>query len=86
MKTDSTYSNADGKFWRSLFMPHTILSDKKKEKDAREAQSAKLIQDGATRVKVGEVEDAKNKKMMYLGIGGLLVIGLGVGLYYAFKK
>ena len=83
---DSTYSNADGKFFRNLFMPHTILTDKKKESDAKKAQTAKLVQDGATRVQVGEVEDAQNKKMMYLGIGGLLVIGLGVGLYYAFKK
>jgi hypothetical protein len=86
MQAHSQYSNAGGKFWKNLFMPHTILTDRKKEKDEREAKNAKIIEVGAKSVQVGEVQDAENNKMMYIGVGGLLVIVLGVGLYYAFKK
>ena len=86
MGKDATYNNADGKFWKGLFMPHTILTDKSKEKKAKEVQNAKLIAAGAERVKEQDAKSKSQQKMMMYGIGSIVIVGLGVGLYYAFKK
>lgn len=90
MNTQETYSNAApqgaGEWLKAIFMPSSNLSKLGEDKREREAMQAKVLEQGQLDAKAAEEKAKKQKKIIFVGIGAILVVGLGVGMYYAFKK
>jgi len=80
---DETYSyyeapKSTGGWLKGIFMPHTLLEGLGKKKG--EIDPNTLIN------KEDEAAKKKQQSIIYVGIGILVATGLGIGLYYAFKK
>ena len=80
-----TYSNFEapettGEWIKSILMPSSNLSrfDKK--------DNTALLNDIDEQSRLDEISSKKQKRLIFWGLGSVLVIGLGVGLYVAFKK
>jgi len=84
MIPEDTYSYADSdnpkKGWiRKVLMPHTALEDLKKDEGL---SATEMLKDDA-----GVVSDKKKlNKVVYISVGAIVLVGLGVGLYFAFRK
>ena len=86
MNNTDTYSNFEfpdtaGGWIKSILSPSSNLSrfDNKKDNTA-------LLNDIDEQSRLDEISSKKQKRLIFWGLGSVLVIGLGVGLYVAFKK
>ena len=86
MSARDTYLNFEapettGEWLKSIFSPSSNLSrfDNKKDNTA-------LLNDIDEQSRLDEISSKKQKRLIFWGLGSVLVIGLGVGLYVAFKK
>ena len=81
-----TYHSADAKrIFKGIFMPHTLLNKSDEEK-AKEARKSQMLQGATKDAQLDAVKAKKRKQTIMLVIGGIIVLGLGVGLCFAFKK
>jgi hypothetical protein len=90
MYNAETYSNAApqgaGEWLKAIFMPSSNLDRVGAGQKEKEAKQQELIANAQKESQQAEIDAKKRKKMVGLGIGVILVGGLAVGLYYAFKK
>ena len=71
---------------KGIFMPHTNLEKiGKRERDAAAKQEA-ILKELKAQNEQDEIKAKKQQKNIYIAIGAIVVVGLGVGLYFAFKK